>query len=136
MVLEAFGWFWIGLGVLSGAGLGVRFREEGFLGGYGAWPRRLVRLGHIAFFGTGILCVLLAGTLQRHELGDGWERCAAWCMAAGAVGMPVCCGIAAFRARWTGLFVAPVLAIGVAVTVVYVRLFMIAFGINAAGGGA
>lgn len=136
MLVEAFGWFWIGLGVLSGALLGVRFRDEGFLGGYGAWPRRLVRLGHIAFFGTGFLCVLLAGTLQRHELGDAWERGAAWCMVAGAVGMPVCCGIAAFRPRMVGLFVAPVVAIGFAVTATYVRLFMAALQMNSVGGGA
>lgn len=126
MLLEAFGWFWIGLGVLSGALLGVRFRDERFLGGYASWPRRLVRLGHIAFFGTGILCVLLASTLQRHHLGEIWESTASWSMALGAVGMPLCCAIAAFRPRATPLFVLPVAAIGVAVTVTYVRLFQFA----------
>lgn len=125
MLLEAFGWFWIGLGVLSGALLGVRFGDERFMGGYASWPRRLVRLGHIAFFGTGMLCVLLASTLQRHHLGEALESTSMWTMLAGAIGMPLCCAIAAFWKRATPLFVAPVLAIGVAVTITYIRLFQL-----------
>lgn len=127
MLLEAFGWFWIGLGVLSGAILGMRFRDEKFLGGYSTWPRRLIRLGHIAFFGTGILCVLLASTLQRHHLGDFWESTASWSMLIGAIGMPLCCALAAFRPRATPLFVLPVSAIGLAVTIAYIRLFQLVF---------
>ena len=40
---------WIGIiaGMLSGAALGLFFHEESWLGGYGSWPRRLLRLGHI-----------------------------------------------------------------------------------------
>jgi hypothetical protein len=122
LLLETFGWFWIGLGILSGAIIGMNFRREDFLGGYNHWRRRLVRLGHIAFVGTGMLCVFLAGSLARYELGDQWERLAAWCMVIGAVGMPTCCAIAAFRPRMTGVFVVPVCGIGIAVTVMYLRL--------------
>src|SRR5258706_550195 len=64
MLNLAFGWGWILLGVLSGALLGLHFHKEKFLGGYDAWPRRMTRLGHIAFFGTGILNVLYALTTR------------------------------------------------------------------------
>lgn len=125
MMLEVFGWFWIGLGVLSGTLIGVRFHDEWFLGGYSSWPRRLVRLGHIAFFGTGLLAVVLAASLQRHDLGDRWEAIAAWCMVIGAVGMPAGCFLSAALPRAVPLFVLPVVAIGAGVTVVYLRLFVL-----------
>ena len=129
LVLEAFGWTWIGLGVLTGAVLGVFFRRPDFLGGYDAWPRRLVRLGHIAFFGTGILCVLMAGTLERRadmfHSGD-IETLAggpAALMAAGSTLMPPFCGLAAWKPKLTPVFVLPVALIGGAVTWVYVALW-------------
>ncbi|HYD00330.1 MAG TPA: hypothetical protein VEB22_03820 [Phycisphaerales bacterium] len=129
LVLEAFGWTWIGLGVLTGAVLGVFFRRPDFLGGYDAWSRRLVRLGHIAFFGTGILCVLMASTLERRgELfhsGDIGSLAAgpAVMMAAGAALMPVICGLTAWKRKLTPVFVLPVTLIGAAVTWVYVALW-------------
>lgn len=129
LTLEAFGWTWIGAGVASGAALGMFFRREGFLGGYDAWRRRLVRLGHIAFFGTGMLCVLMAGTLERRggtlHSGD-LGSCAAWaanCMVVGALLMPVCCGLAAWRKGLVPVFVVPVVLMGVAVTQVYLALW-------------
>jgi hypothetical protein len=129
LVLEACGWTWIGVGVASGAVLGMFFRGDGFLGGYDAWRRRLVRLGHIAFFGTGMLCVLMAGTLERRadafhsgDIGN-WSSWPANCMAAGALLMPVCCGLAAWRKGLVPLFVVPVGLIGAAVTLVYLALW-------------
>lgn len=130
LMLEAFGWTWIGVGVLSGAVLGLFFTREKFLGGYDAWPRRLVRLGHIAFFGTGMLCVLMAGTLARHEAtfrgGDGlwWAGIIATLLGAGSVLMPVCCGLAAWRKGLTAVFVLPVGLIGIAVTMGYLGLWL------------
>src|SRR5262249_59491418 len=58
----AFGWLWITLGMASGAVIGLRFHRSDWLGGYESWPRRLVRLGHISFFGLGILNLLFALT--------------------------------------------------------------------------
>lgn len=127
LVLEAFGWTWMGMGVLSGAVLGVFFRHEDFLGGYDAWKRRLVRLGHIAFFGTGMLCILMAGTLERRAgafAGEGpIVESIVVMMGAGAVLMPVCCGVAAWRKGLTPVFVLPVVLMGAAVTWVYVALW-------------
>ena len=48
---------WVGilLGTLSGVASGIFFHEEHWLGGYESWRRRLVRLGHVAFFELGLL---------------------------------------------------------------------------------
>ena len=37
-------------GVLSGMAMGLFFHQDGWLGGYGSFRRRLLRLGHIAFY--------------------------------------------------------------------------------------
>ena len=51
---------WAGMlgGVLTGAAIGLFFEREEWMGGYASFPRRLARLGHIAFFGLGFLNIL------------------------------------------------------------------------------
>lgn len=125
----------MGMGVLSGAVLGVFFKREDFLGGYDAWKRRLVRLGHIAFFGTGMLSILMAGTLERQAqafVGEGIGAWGAWpanAMALGALLMPACCAVAAWRKPLTWVFVLPVVLMGFAVTAVYVGLWCAVGGV-------
>ncbi len=53
---------WIGFlaGAATGALIGLFFHDEKWLGGYGSWPRRLLRLGHIACFGLGLINILFA----------------------------------------------------------------------------
>lgn len=128
MWFEAFGWAWLGMGVLSGCLLGMVFHKPRALGGYDAWARRLVRLGHIAFFGTGILCLLMAGTLARHEIGLEWAARASIAMVLGAVTMPLCCLLAAWRVRLRVLFAVPVSMIGAGVGIVGVRMGLMAIG--------
>ena len=52
------GWWLILSAFLTGAAIGLGFHREQFLGGYGAFRRRLVRLGHIALAALGGLNVL------------------------------------------------------------------------------
>jgi hypothetical protein len=59
-----------------------------WLGPYDATSRRLVRLGHIAFVGLGILDVLLARELPRLALGAGARRAAAGLMILGNALLP------------------------------------------------
>lgn len=103
-----FAWWWFGAGLLSGIGLGLGFSRDGWLGGYDAWPRRMVRLGHIAFFGTGLLCLALgltAQTLQLHSTAVSWS---VGLMLVGAVAMPLVCFLSAWRKPLRGLFFLPV----------------------------
>lgn len=103
-----FAWSWIVIGLATGVWLGAFFAREDWLGGYGSWPRRLVRLGHVSFVGTGLLNVAAHWTLQQLAVGDpaqAWIRAA---FVAGAVTMPAVCFTAAFAQRAKGLFAVPV----------------------------
>lgn len=112
-----FGWCWVLLGLVSGTAIGLFFHRPGWLGGYDAWPRRMVRLGHIAFFGTGILSLLFALSvmaLARGEpaiAGAGLVRVAGACWTVGAVAMPSVCFLSAWRKPFRQLFAIPVLAL-------------------------
>jgi len=104
------GWAGMLLGVVSGAIVGLWFHEEHWLGGYGSWRRRMMRLGHIAFFGIGILNVLYAVTVARL----GWEvrwPVGSWGLAITGVLMPGVCFLAAWRKPLRHLFVVPVVCV-------------------------
>jgi hypothetical protein len=124
MANEAFGWLWIGLGFASGSLLGMGFAREGFLGGYGSWERRLVRLGHISLVALGVLNILFAQSAPRIAVAPVWLAAAAWAMIAGSVLMPACCAIAAKRRGAVPLFAAPVLLLSFAATVAWVGLLL------------
>jgi hypothetical protein len=100
---------WIGIlaGVLMGIGLGLRFHDPDWLGGYGAWPRRLLRLGHISFFGIALLNLAFAVTVQRL----GWQPATRWAgigLAAAQGLMPAVCFLAAWRPGFRRAFFVPV----------------------------
>ncbi len=60
-------WIAVMAGVVTGIGAGLFFHREAWLGGYGSWPRRMIRLGHISFFG--IAALNLGYSLSVHGLG-------------------------------------------------------------------
>lgn len=108
MVNEVFGWVLITLGLLTGTVLGLFFTREDWLGGYSALPRRLVRLGHIALLGLGLLNVLFAGSAPRAQLAE-WELAvASWGFMIGGVTMPLVCGLTAWKRPFGALFFIPV----------------------------
>src|SRR5688500_11249151 len=53
-----FGWALVLSAFVTGAGIGLAFHRDDFLGGYGSFRRRVVRLGHIAQAALGMLNVL------------------------------------------------------------------------------
>ena len=60
-----------------------------WIGDYGDTPRRLLRLAHIAFFGLGILNLLLARELLALGLGERTMRAAFRCMNFGNALLPM-----------------------------------------------
>ena len=54
MVNETFGWISVLAGLAMGLYMGHRFQREDWLGGYNAFPRRMVRLAHVALVALGI----------------------------------------------------------------------------------
>jgi hypothetical protein len=112
---------WIGIlaGMVSGAAFGIFFHDESWLGGYDSWPRRLMRLGHISFFGVAFLNLAFAVTLRLTGEVSG-ARAASWLLIAGAVLMPTVCGLAAWRKPLRHLFFLPVLSLlGAAVAMIH-----------------
>ena len=97
---------WIGflLGCISGAVPGLFFHGQNWLGGYASWRRRLMRLGHISFFGIGFLNLGMG--LTGLALGV-TSAPASMLMLVGAVAMPLVCYASAFRPVCRHLFFIP-----------------------------
>lgn len=111
LINEVFGWIWITGGMATGVWLGLRFRDERWLGGYSSWARRMVRLGHIAMIMLGVLNVLFASSAARLGLGEMWMWVASVGWIAGGVLMPSVCFLSALRQRFAVLFALPVVAL-------------------------
>lgn len=120
-------WFWFSLGIVSGIRLGVCFHRPAWLGGYDSWPRRMIRLGHIAFFGTGFLNLAFALSVPHlapdrtiavspplteiaFELHSLLTACSLL-LIVGAVSMPTVCFFCAWRKPLRHLFALPVVTL-------------------------
>jgi len=103
---------WIGmlLGALAGAGQGLFFHREDWLGGYASWRRRMTRLGHISFFGLAFVNLAFALTAGALGLEDGLGA-SSRLLVAGAAGMPLVCYLSAWRKPFRQLFFLPVLCV-------------------------
>ena len=98
------GWWLILAGFASGAALGLFFHRENFLGGYGSFRRRMLRLGHIACAALGMLNLIVASSPQPSPL-----------LVAGGVMMPAGCFLTAWKEKCRHLFFIPVLTLLAAV---------------------
>ncbi len=105
------GWLGMLAGVLSGAVIGLFFHRDNWMGGYGSYRRRLTRLGHISFFGLGFLNLMFAATSEQLFLGGISFATASWALIVGAITMPLCCFLSAWRKSLRHLFPIPVLAV-------------------------
>jgi hypothetical protein len=102
------GWIAMIGGAGSGAAIGLFFHDEAWMGGYGSLRRRMLRLGHIAFFGLGIINVLFALTLAANPVAPSLGRWASIGFALAVVAMPACCFLTAWRTGFKALFPIPV----------------------------
>jgi len=101
------GWIAILAGLVVGAALGSFFHQEAWLGGYGSWRRRMLRLVHVSLVGTGLLN--LAFALSCEPLGlDPAPRVASVLFVVGAVTMPTVCLLSAFWRAARHAFFIPV----------------------------
>ena len=107
------GWIAIVVGLLSGALIGMFFHRDEWLGGYDSWRRRMLRLGHIACVGTGLLNIAFAasvGLVSPPEV-SGIASCF---FVVGAIAMPLTCGLSAWRKSFRHLFFIPVVSLLIA----------------------
>ncbi len=117
---------WVSLAVGAGTGLILGLwsfdgpmAAPAWIGEYGDTSRRMVRLGHIAFFGLGILNILLARELPR--LSDRTRHIASPAMNFGNAFLPLTLFAAAAYPPLKYIMPIPAL-------VVFVALFAAAFG--------
>lgn len=80
------------------------------MGGYTSYRRRLVRLGHVSFFGLGFVNLMFAATAPALSLTRASLKIASVSLITGMVTMPVCCFLSAWRKPLRHLFPIPVLA--------------------------
>ena len=104
---------WAGFvcGALSGAAIGLWFHKDDWLGGYSSYPRRLLRLGHISFFGLGLLNALFAVTVALVPFNELTARIASLGLLIGAITMPLCCFASAWRKPLRVFFPFPVVSV-------------------------
>jgi hypothetical protein len=81
------------------------------IGDYGNLPRRFLRLGHIAFFGLGLINLALAGHYQRLGFSRRAGRRALTLMNLGNLGLPPLLLAAAWQPGLLYLMPAPVLCV-------------------------
>jgi hypothetical protein len=102
-----FGWVWMNMGFITGLLMGLKAEQFGlntlregptWLDGYGSVPRRLIRLGHVAFIMLPVLNILYGQFIDAAALDLVWKRVGSSAMIAGAVGVPLLCfGAAVYR---------------------------------------
>jgi hypothetical protein len=104
------GWTAMLIGLLAGTGFGLFFHKSDWLGGYGSWPRRMLRLGHVALVGTGLLNVLFALSVDAMGI-EPAPRIAGVLFVVGAATMPTVCFLSVWRTGFRHLFFIPVISL-------------------------
>lgn len=104
-------WLWILLCFVTGMVQGMFFHGENWLGGYGSFKRRMYRLGHISFFGLGVVNLCFYLTMHSLSSAGHFAGPASWLFIVGAVSMPVCCVLMAHFPKTHALFAVPVLSL-------------------------
>ena len=117
-------WVSMLLGGLSGAATGLFFYNSDFLGGYAAWPRRMVRLGHIAFFGIGLINLAFALSVKALELED-TPQISSILLIVAAVTMPLLCYLSAMKPFFRHLFFIPASSVIFAIILFSWRIFQL-----------
>lgn len=128
------GWLCIAVGISSGLLMGLwsfdgPLTPPAFLGDYGTTARRLLRLGHIAWIGLGILNLLLARELPVSALSGRGKRAAAVLMNIGNVALPLTLFAASL---WRPLKY----AMAPAATCVFIAVVLVAVGARDSSGSS
>jgi hypothetical protein len=99
-------WIGIFLGLCAGAVEGLFFHDEEWRGGYSSWRRRMVRLGHISFFGIGFINLAYALSVDFLAISCPY-RLPSILLIIGAAAMPTICYLSAWRKPFRHLFFIP-----------------------------
>ena len=115
-------WLSMLLGGVSGALTGLFFYNTDFLGGYTSWRRRMVRLGHIAFFGIGLINLAFALTIKALAITE-TPQIPSVLLIIAAVTMPLLCYLSAIKPFFRHLFFIPASSVIFALIMFSWRIF-------------
>jgi len=99
-------WIGIALGFISGAIIGLFFHKEEWMGGYNSWERRIVRLGHISFFGLAFINFMYALSNTYLKIEEQFPIISILLIIA-AISMPSVCFLSAYKKNFRNLFFIP-----------------------------
>jgi len=104
-------WMGVLFGLLSGLVMGLWFHKDTWLGGYDSWPRRLLRLGHISFFGIAFLNIDFVGTVAYLHVNQDAIFVPSILFIVAQIAMPTVCLLAALKKQLRHLFAVPVVSV-------------------------
>ncbi|MBC7999438.1 MAG: hypothetical protein IAF58_15915 [Leptolyngbya sp.] len=99
------------VGFLAGVVAGLSFHKEDWKGGYSSWERRLMRLGHVSFFGIVFVNLAFAFTVGHLHLEGPLVKLSSVLFIAAQVLMPSVCYAASVKKVLRNLFFLPVLCL-------------------------
>lgn len=96
---------WIGIlaGFLAGAVIGLFFHNDQWAGGYHSWPRRMMRLGHISFFGIAFINLAFAVSVSLQDIKTD-QTIVSILFIFSAVSMPLICFLSAYKKSFRHFF--------------------------------
>jgi hypothetical protein len=104
-------WAGILLGFLVGSAMGLRFYDPQWLGGYGSWPRRMLRLGHVSMVALPLLNFASVFSVAHFHLEGGGIKALLGLLLVGQVSMPLVCFLSAYKPGFRRLFPVPVVSL-------------------------
>ncbi|MDA3884768.1 MAG: hypothetical protein PF638_04160 [Candidatus Delongbacteria bacterium] len=103
-------WIGIALGFVAGAVIGMFFHDDYWAGGYVSWQRRMIRLGHISFFGLAFINLSYAFSVKLYNINFG-DQVISYLFVIGAISMPIVCFLSAYKKPFRHLFFIPVVSL-------------------------
>ena len=116
------GWLGMLLGCVAGAVVGIFFYKEDFLGGYTSWRRRMVRLGHISFFGIGLINLLFGLSVKTLGMAE-FPTLASVLLIVAMVAMPTVCYLSAIKGLFRHLFFVPAGSVMIAIALLLWKIY-------------
>lgn len=103
-------WIGIVLGFIAGAVIGLFFHDDKWVGGYHSWPRRMMRLGHISFFGIAFINFAYSFSIRVFNIHSATIY-PSYFFIIGAITMPLICFLSAYKKGFRHLFPIPVISL-------------------------
>ncbi len=113
-------WIGIVLGFISGAVIGLFFHDDNWAGGYSSWHRRMMRLGHISFFGIAFINLAYSLGIRAFHIQSATPY-ASYLFVVGAITMPLTCFLSAYKKGFRHLFPVPVISLLIGAVIFIVK---------------